>query len=170
MAKRYAPADYKPIIYAIGGEDARAAVLVAQAMIEHQLERVLKANLRQPESKTEEEVLFSDNGLMGSFSEKIWGAYFMKLIGPKTRLDFDLIRKMRNECAHNMNPVDLTEDPLRAYLHGLRPPAKHDQEFTSRGPRFLFAEIANDLIQGLMLRSANHSDLNEAYTVKHLAE
>jgi hypothetical protein len=29
----------------------------------------------------------------------------MKLIGPTARKDLDLIRKIRNEVAHNMNPV-----------------------------------------------------------------
>jgi hypothetical protein len=52
--------------------------------------------------------LFTDKGLFSSFSEKIWAAYFLQFIGPRARRDMDLIRLIRNEVAHNMNPVSFS--------------------------------------------------------------
>jgi hypothetical protein len=49
--------------------------------------------------------LFADNGLFGSFSQKIWAAYFMNIIGPRRRRDLDLIRLIRNRVSHDMNPI-----------------------------------------------------------------
>ena len=142
-------------------------------MIEHQLEAVIKNSLRPAASNTEAEILFSDKGLMGSFSEKIWGAYFMRLIGPKTRLDLDIIRKMRNECAHNMNPISFEIDPIASWLRELRPAVDiddQDRTLLKADPRHSFALICHGLIEGLMLRSAGHETLNTATTVKHILD
>lgn len=38
-------------------------------------------------------------------------AYFLRLIGPVTRRELDIIRTIRNECAHNMNPVSFDTEP-----------------------------------------------------------
>jgi hypothetical protein len=69
------------------------------------LKNLSKSRLREPRSQDERSELFSETGIVGWFHQKIVLAYFMKLIGPSARRDFDLIRKIRNEVAHNMNPV-----------------------------------------------------------------
>src|SRR6266481_40126 len=66
---------------------------------------MIRSKLREPESSQQEEALFSDTGIFGSFRQKIWTAYFLKWIGPLTRRDLDLVRSIRNIVAHNMNPV-----------------------------------------------------------------
>jgi hypothetical protein len=105
MRKRYTPQDLSLIIDELSGENARAVITVGGAIVEHALEKLLESRLREPGNKTEASLLFSDQGILGTFWQKIWGAYFMRLIGPSARRELDLIRLVRNEVAHNMNPV-----------------------------------------------------------------
>jgi hypothetical protein len=105
MRTRYAPQDMNLILAELAGENDRAAITVGGSLVEHALELVLASRLRQPKNKTEASYLFSDSGILGTFWEKIWAAYFMGLIGPDVRRELDLIRTIKNEVAHNMNPV-----------------------------------------------------------------
>jgi hypothetical protein len=56
-------------------------------------------------------VLFAENGILGTLSEKIWAAYFLKIIGPQVRRDIDLIRNIRNQASHDMNPISFENTP-----------------------------------------------------------
>jgi DNA-binding MltR family transcriptional regulator len=105
MAKRYEPGDMDAIFTELDGDSDRAAISVGGSLLEHAIETCVRAQLRDAETKPEREALVSDAGIIGSFYRKIWLAYFLKIIGPKTRQDFDLIRSIRNEVSHNMNPV-----------------------------------------------------------------
>jgi hypothetical protein len=105
MATRYEPKEIDHVLEELKNDNDRAVIIVGGSLLEHALEQLIKSRLREPASQKEASLLFSDIGIIGSFYRKILTAYFMRLIGPYTRKDFDLIRKMRNEVAHNMNPV-----------------------------------------------------------------
>ena len=85
MRKHYEPQDMVTIIEELSGESARAAITVGGAIVEHALEQLLRSRLRRPTNKTEASYLFAEQGILGTFWEKIWAAYFMKLIGPRAR-------------------------------------------------------------------------------------
>lgn len=116
MAKRYRPEDLDAIQQELQGASARATIAVAGSLLEAVLEETLAAHFRPPANKIEEGLMFSDMGLLGSFNEKIWMAYFMKIIGPRTRRDLDLIRNIRNEVAHNMNPVSFDDSRIKSRI------------------------------------------------------
>ena len=103
--KKYEPKDLEAIFKEIEGENPRAAILVCGALVENALEWAIGAHLRKPETDTEKSALFPDNGILGSFSEKIWGAYFMCIIGRTVRHNLDMIRLIRNVAGHDMNPL-----------------------------------------------------------------
>ena len=87
MVKRYQPEDLDIILRELQGSSARATVTVMGAIVEHGLELAIESYLRKPANKEETAVLFRDPGLLGSFYEKIWAAYFLGFIGPMTRRD-----------------------------------------------------------------------------------
>ncbi len=89
----------------LDGENDRAAILVGGSILEYAIEQAIASRLREPQTQDELDVMFAEPGLLGSFYEKIWGAYFLKVIGPSTRRDLDLVRKIRNTAAHDMNPI-----------------------------------------------------------------
>jgi DNA-binding MltR family transcriptional regulator len=109
---RYEPKDMDRIFGELNNDNHRAVIIVGGSLLEYGLAQVIKSRLREPASKDEEEELLSDNGIMGSFHQKILLAYSLRLIGPSVRRDFDLIRKIRNEVAHNMNPVSFDLPPI----------------------------------------------------------
>jgi DNA-binding MltR family transcriptional regulator len=80
--------------------------------VEHYLDEVLETRLRQLTDK-ERDTVFSDAGIFPSLSRKILGAYALGLIGPKARRELDLLRVIRNEAAHNMNPVTFETPTIR---------------------------------------------------------
>ncbi len=42
-----------------------------------------------------------------------------QVIGPKTRTDLDILRKIRNEFAHNMNSIDFDSAPISQWVDSL---------------------------------------------------
>ena len=104
--------DLDRIFAQLEDENDRAAIIVSGVLLETGLETMLSLHLRDPASKTEATYLFGDNGIATSFSQKIWLAYFMKLIGPSTKRDLDLIRLIRNEAAHRLAPVSFSSSAI----------------------------------------------------------
>ena len=96
--------DLESILRELIDSPPRSSVLTAASLIDYALERLIGSHLRTPSKKNDWE-LFTDNGLFGTFSRKIMGAYYMKLIGPNTRRELDIIRAIRNDCAHDLKPV-----------------------------------------------------------------
>jgi hypothetical protein len=120
MAKRYEPKDLDVIFKELAGESARATITVSGSLLEHTLEGAIRTALRDPANANEEGMLFSEMGLIGTFYEKVWLAYFLHIIGPATRRDMDLIRSIRNEVAHDMNPVSFDTDSIKSRCLELR--------------------------------------------------
>jgi hypothetical protein len=105
MSTRYEPQDLDAIFRKAEMESDRAAIAVMASLVEYSLERVISTRLRKPRNNAEIKTLFNENGILGTFSEKILAAYFLKIIGPEARRELDLIRGIRNQAAHDMNPI-----------------------------------------------------------------
>ncbi|MGH6879099.1 MAG: hypothetical protein ACREHV_17200 [Rhizomicrobium sp.] len=105
MPKRYAPKDLRLIFDEMSGGSDRACILVGGSLLEHELEEALLSRFRSSKNAAERNALFTQGGILGSFEEKCWAAYFLRVIGPAAKRDIDLIRSIRNEAAHDMNAV-----------------------------------------------------------------
>ena len=112
MRKRYSPKDITAIFTELEGDNDRAAISVGGSMLEYALEQCLQSRFREaPDKGVESGILFVETGILGTFWQKIWAAYFLQLIGPDTRRNFDLIRLIRNAVSHDMNPVSFDGTP-----------------------------------------------------------
>lgn len=109
MARRYTPKMADDLFEELKSESDRAAIAVAGSLVEYALEEAILSRLRVPQTQGEADVLFRDQGILGTFYEKIWAAYFLKVIGPQVRRDLDLVRSIRNVAAHDMNPISFAE-------------------------------------------------------------
>lgn len=162
MPRRYELKDMDLILAQVRGQNARAAITVGASCVAHALEQLLQSRLRSPQTNREKEVLFSDFGILGSFSEQIWMSYFMNLIGPKTRHDLDILRIIRNVAAHDMNPVSFDDEPISSRLSTLTiltrlqpgAPAPEPEEH-----RFKFLTAVNLYSANLLLRSVDVPEL-----------
>jgi len=82
-------------------ESDRASVILAAAMLEQELESLLR--LRLVPSPNQEDALFdTPNAPISSFSAKIELAYRVGIISPRTARELHLVRRIRNDFAHNI--------------------------------------------------------------------
>ncbi len=164
---RYEPKDLDAIFEELKTENARALITVGGSLVEYALECCILTRLRQPQNNTEANELFSDNGVMGTFREKIWMAYYLKVVGPITRQDIDLIRRIRNEAAHNMNPIsfetpEIADRCRRLYIN-------KDTDFATRNStdyRGMFELAVRFYATNLFMRSGEQTaEIAEAFKV-----
>jgi hypothetical protein len=157
MPRRYEPKDLEIILQEIEAEGDRAAIAVAGSLVDHALEIAISCRLRAPSDNKEENVLFNDNGILGTFSEKIWAAYFLKIIGPEARRDIDIIRNIRNQAAHDMNAISFDGTPeIAARCRELHFPGEAVED--GKAPidlRRRFLVTAAFFTSNLMLRSSD---------------
>ncbi|HEV2146148.1 MAG TPA: hypothetical protein VGR37_01895 [Longimicrobiaceae bacterium] len=87
--------DLKPFFEAFQAETDRACGVLAGALLDTLLERLLRLAL--PEAGNE---VFQGAAPLASFSAKIDMAYYMRLLSEEDRRDLHLVRKIRNDFAH----------------------------------------------------------------------
>jgi hypothetical protein len=150
MSKRHKPIDNTKIFKEMKGRNDRAVILVAAALLENDLEECIASRFREPKTDPEKNALFGDRGILHTFSEKIWAAYFLKLIGPVTRHNLDMIRLIRNEAAHNMNPISFRRTPAIANRCRELQTLPKEMDFLTMRTRFMF--FAHTLSGALRLR------------------
>jgi DNA-binding MltR family transcriptional regulator len=119
MARQRVPDDVDRILVGLNGHHDRAVALVGVALVEHFLERAIEARLKERLVGDEAKHLFSERGPGGSLENKIFMAYMLSIVGPKTRRDLDLLRRIRNEFAHNMNEIDFDTPEIRERIDQL---------------------------------------------------
>jgi hypothetical protein len=99
-------------LYASGSD--RTTVVMFGSFLEINLERLLLKAMRQDLNSKDRRQLFEYEGAVGTFSSKIIVAYALRLIGPMTRGDLDLIRFLRNEFAHSRIPFGFKTPEVQA--------------------------------------------------------
>lgn len=106
---------------ALAEESDRARIIVSACWIEE----FLKVKLMNEFSKGNADArksLFSVNGPFATFSAKVTSAYCAGWIDADVYHDINVIRKLRNICAHSIEPVSLDDQETRALIESLRVP------------------------------------------------
>lgn len=98
-------------------ESDRGIALMAAAFLEDQLEQLLTENLVGDSSVVKG--VFSFNGSLGTFSSKIDMSYLLGLIPNNARADLDIIRRIRNEFAHDSSLIDFKTDKIKSRCENL---------------------------------------------------
>ncbi|WP_240206769.1 DUF4145 domain-containing protein [Vibrio sp. CyArs1] len=96
------------------GESDRGAVLIAAAMLELGLEKLLSMKLLPP--TTTKDPIFDANGALGTFSSKIEMSYRLGVITKKQKEMFNIFRKIRNDFAHSADNISLADSTIRNRL------------------------------------------------------
>lgn len=111
-------------------ETDRGCALFAAAYIDNSLSDLLFCALA--ESKGVDEDLFKGNAPLASFSSRITMAFYLGKISKVERRDLDLIRKIRNEFAHDPNEIDFNTDSIKNRCIELSF-SYHDKAYSPRG-------------------------------------
>lgn len=145
-------ADFLAVVAKFDGESDRGAVLVCSSYLEDLLKQLLRTNLKEGEGLRE---LFDGiNPPLGSFSARIAACHAMGLIDERMRRDLHIVRKIRNEFAHNWD-ANLSAGSLadRCIELGNRDWEGKTKEFFENGPSPRQAYIYSSMAMFLSLRS-----------------
>jgi hypothetical protein len=96
----------------------RIQIILLATAVDDALTRILKKYLKAPRTKREDE-LFGVMRPLGSFSAKIEMAYRLALIPKQMARCYDLLRNIRNDCAHKMllEHQVYSSDKLNAFVN-----------------------------------------------------
>lgn len=97
--------------------DERALILSLAAFAEEALRDLIQAYLMPGESA--EKLLGGFNAPLGTFSARIRMADALGLLTRHQANDFDRLRKIRNEFAHNWLPVSFTDQNIATHIRAL---------------------------------------------------
>lgn len=94
-------AEFFPYLELLAKESDRGKVLISTGFLEEQLKNVLLAfMLHTPQAN---ELVSSANAPLGTFSSRISSCYVLGLISEDEHHDLTLIRRIRNDFAHNIH-------------------------------------------------------------------
>jgi len=98
----------------IGEQDDRAMVLSLATFIEDTLGRLLLAYFRN--CKATKELIEGFNAPLGTFGTRIKAVYSFGLVTEDQYKDMEILRKVRNQVAHNWEGISLAHDDIQSMI------------------------------------------------------
>jgi len=95
-------------------ESDRGSVLVIGSWVESVLEDQIKIRLLGALNKKDE--LFSNHGIASTFDAKIILAFRLGIIKKKEHDIYNLLRKLRNKCAHEITEKEYDSNLFHSYI------------------------------------------------------
>ncbi len=138
--KTYTKIDNTNFLHVFEGladESDRAAFIISGSVVEDALNGLLRAHMRSPKNNYERDEIWGPQGVLSNFSQKIKIAYALQLIDLEARNGLDVIREIRNQCAHSMMPLSLKTKALVDACHLLTKPDDPPSEPLSKRDRDL---------------------------------
>jgi hypothetical protein len=128
---RHASIDPQHLFAELTGESDRAVVILLSSVLDDMLAHLLRANLSFSPDQPQMEHIFRFEGPLGTFSARAEIAYLFGLIDEATKEQLDVLREMRNACAHSKQKIDFGISELAAVAKRLvrqhrGPPLKLD--------------------------------------------
>lgn len=146
-------ANFWPYLEVLNKESPRGKVLVSAGFLEQQLKEVLLAFMLQ--NAQAEELLEGANAPLGTFSSRTNTAFVLGLITDREHHDLTLIRRIRNDFAHDIH----TSFETRSVIDRCKELLLKAPDYTSEkmgevkvGPQGQFESAAVALIMNLINR------------------
>ncbi len=119
---------------AVQQESDRGCVIVCAALLEDDLEKLLRAHCQQDANVVKHFVdpLFRVYAPFSTFSAKIQVSYAMGLIRKQTHTTLDLIRRVRNDFAHERKSVSFQTPKYQSRLRAIVSSAQPESGRTKR--------------------------------------
>jgi hypothetical protein len=101
------------IVKDLRNESDRGAIILAATSIEDSLETALGMRMQALETDSKARTaIFGAEGTLSTYSDKTLLAYALGIIDRKGKKDIDLVRHIRNACAHSRQPLSLSMQVL----------------------------------------------------------
>lgn len=104
------------VFNALEKESQRGKIILLAAHVDEVLCRMLKAFLKSPR-KAKDDKLFNVMGPLSTFAGRIEMAYRLGLISRDAADCYDILRNIRNDCAHKMQPYSFDQCGKQAFMH-----------------------------------------------------
>lgn len=130
-------------------ETPRAAAIVGAAFIDGWLRRLLE-NMMVNNPKVIEELLGSEkkaDSPLSTFSARIKAAYCLGLVSENEYNDLNLVRKIRNKCAHRLHDFSFDEELIVDWCNTLKIP----KEVISAFPKYKNSHKSSFILGVLLL-------------------
>jgi hypothetical protein len=141
--------DFLPWLDLLNKESERGQVLISSGFLEQQLKEILQAFMI--ENSGTDTLFEGANAPLGTFSSRIAACFALGLITDGEHHDLSLIRKIRNDFAHNVH-VSFATPSVASRCEALLSRAK-DYPGVSVGTRGYFMTAATALILGIVNRA-----------------
>lgn len=145
--------DFLPYLDELNKESPRGKVLISTGYLEQMLKDILVAFLMK--DKVVDELFEGGNAPLGTFSARAKLAYTLGLISEPEFHDIDLIRRIRNEFAHDMK-ASFANDGVRSRCGQLKHKVPDDKGKVL--PEGQFTSAASGLLLNLVNRAAYVSE------------
>ena len=143
------------------GETDRGAALVGAALIDIRLSETLRAFMVSP--KAAGVLLDGGTAPLGTFSSRIKATFAVGLIDAHERAECDLIRKVRNEFAHQPHGITFADPKIEALCDRLQSDLPGGREAHVGKPRSVFVNAVILTVLRLTYR-AEHVALERRVT------
>lgn len=144
-------ADFSNFLAEFQGETDRGAALVGAALIDLRLSDTLRAFMVSP--KAAADLLDGGTAALGTFSSRIKATFALGLIDKHERDECDLIRKVRNEFAHQAHGLTFTDPKITALCDKLQSDLPGGREAHVDLPRFVFVNAVILTVMRLTYRA-----------------
>ena len=111
------------VINSLEKESDRAKLILVVSWIDHFLNVKLQNEFSKGNKKARKD-LFSSNGPFATFSSKLNLAFCAGWIDSDVYHDIQVIRKLRNECAHSIDSISLNEEKIRKEIEKFKVPRR----------------------------------------------
>jgi DNA-binding MltR family transcriptional regulator len=110
----FVPKDIERVMDELATETDRSVAIVGASLIDNSLQSAIASILRPVADDNDTlDRLYGTRGIFASVDAKILAAYALKIIGPNSRRDLTQITKIRNQFAHDMNPLSFEDDHIK---------------------------------------------------------
>lgn len=160
------PSDY---ITEVVGESDRASVVLASAMLDDMLKYSIATSLKLGLTEKQAQHVFRNEGPLGSFSSRIEIGCLFGVIEDATYQQLNIIREMRNACAHSKHKVSFADPVLRNVAVRLFEPLGFTPlSFAEKQPKLAFSLEVAFLIQVLISGSRKEGKAESQQTFREM--
>lgn len=158
---------YAPALGVLVAESDRGAIILVAGIFDDMLGERIVARL--PNGKANRESLLAPGGVLGWFQDRMTMALAMGLIDQETFDDIELIRVLRNKCAHTIGPVSLAQSPFNEVLALLVDPLTSEDISGGKVSDIYLRNILSFMMVFLIERLLGKSKEDAEQTVTDLA-
>jgi DNA-binding MltR family transcriptional regulator len=112
--------------------DDRTTAIMASGLIDDVLALGIMSRFRNTPTDAQISEMFTGYGPLATLSARTSVAYLLGAIGADARHDLQIIRKIRNEFAHVIKPIDFETKPIASRCNSLKLRFKLKPEFEKR--------------------------------------